>query len=97
MLEDQMPSKVSLDRILLFSIRPPELLAIDKVEWHFKCFERSLFSVIGQLTPSQALVTLGLVESAFLDSLEHQGRARPKVIPIIGEFLKQRDFGDGLV
>ena len=77
MLRDQMVSKVSLDRVFVFGVRPPELLLFDKMEWHFRHFERSKKCVLDRHATLEDFIKPSLEETALLDGLGPRVRMRP--------------------
>ena len=96
MLRDQMLSKVTLDRVFIFGVRPPELLSFDKMEWYFRLFERSRSPVITENVGPEHFVKKKLMDSALIDGLGHRIRIRPNAIDTIRELLDgeemRRDF-----
>ena len=49
-----MYARVTIDKVTIFAIRPPELLFIDKMEWYFKYFERCKEDLLPNgLTPKE--------------------------------------------
>ena len=92
MLRDQMESRVSLDRVFVFGIRPPELLLIDKLEWFYRFFERSKSRVTdNKQRPFSSFVKRDLCCSAWIDGLGHRLRLRPAALPILREILRDPD------
>ena len=87
MLRDQMLSKVTLDRVFLFSVRPPELLFVDKMEWYFKLFRRTRERVDGSLNE---VLKSQLENSPLVDGLGYQLELREKGIPLLKEILVRR-------
>lgn len=87
MLRDQMLSKVTLDRVFVFSIRPPELLFVDKMEWYYRIFERRKFTEDG-CSLGDAL-TNHLSTSLLIDGLGFQLRIRPLAIPLLEKVLTE--------
>ncbi len=93
MLKDQMVSKVTLDAIFVFGIRPPELVFFDKVEWYFRYFERSKTSVLSKKTGlCDLLFRTPLSKSAFIDGLGHRIRIRCTAIPMLEVLLAEPDM-----
>jgi DNA polymerase III delta prime subunit len=92
MLEDQMVSRVTLDKVFIFGIRPPELLPFDKMEWYFRYFERSEKCVISKIEPLDELLFRSLEKSVLLDGLGHRLRIRCKAIPLIQTLLQDKDI-----
>ena len=73
MLQDQMVSKVSLDHVFVFGIRPPELLFIDKMEWYFRLFERSNSKIYNKGNGTlESILKVQLIALPFVDGLGHK-------------------------
>ena len=89
-LKDQLKSRVSLDRVTIFGIRPPELLFIDKLEWYFKFFKRSDFSIAKDVLESQFSAVFN--NSAWIDGLGHQVFIRPGAIESLSQLIRKQDF-----
>jgi predicted GIY-YIG superfamily endonuclease len=92
MLEDQMVSRVTLDRVFIFGVRPPELLPFDKMEWYFRYFERSEKCVISKTVPLNDLLFRSYEKSVLLDGLGHRLRIRCKAIPAIRALLQDKEI-----
>ncbi|KAL3924935.1 MAG: hypothetical protein SGILL_000742 [Bacillariaceae sp.] len=93
-LRDMMKSKVSVDKISLFGVRPPELLFIDKLEWYFKYFERSKSSMIeGDKKQEQAceLISKNLDDSQWIDGLGHEILLRRSAAPELLDIIRSQD------
>lgn len=89
MLRDQMLSKVTLDRVFIFSIRPPELLFIDRLEWYYRIFDRSHGRVVSTDEPLDEFISLDLVMSQLIDGLGFRVTIRDSAIPLLKEVLKR--------
>ena len=87
MLQDQMMSKVTLDRVFLFGIRPPELLFIDKMEWYFQLFERAKGRIHDKTNSLSDILSVHLSSSPLIDGLGHQLRLRARGLPLLKRIL----------
>ena len=90
MLQDQMICPVTLDRVFLFGIRPPEILFIDKMEWYFRIFERSKHKVYNKDITLGSILSTSLVNSPLVDGLGHRLRIRPKAIPMLESIVNDQ-------
>ena len=86
-------SKISIDKITKFSVRPPELLHIfDQVgnyyRW-FKCTEKSL-----NRKSIEEKLNNDLKLSCFIDGVQHQVRIRKKALPEIYEYIESLNRPD---
>ena len=87
LLQDQMVCPVTLDRVFLFGVRPPEVLFIDKMEWYFVIFERSKHKVYNKDVTLESVLSTTLYNSPLVDGLGHRLRIRPKAIPMLERIL----------
>lgn len=97
MLKDQMVCRLSLDRVFVFGVRPPELLPFDKMEWYFRYFERSSRCVLTKASPLEDFLTCDLRKSAWIDGLGRRLRLRPTAIPLVAKLLLLDVFRDQFI
>jgi DNA replication protein DnaC len=92
-LRDMAFSDVTIDKISIFGIRPPELRFVRHAELYYKWFHREPTPVLeGNLREQLEQLRRGLIhwnvaESAWVDGLGHQIFVRPKAIAQILEYL----------
>ena len=94
MLKDQMESSVTLDRVFLFGIRPPELLAIDKLEWYYRYFERSESPIITKEHGYQEILNRNLWCSPWVDGLGYCVRVRSLALEELKAIVRSLEFKD---
>ena len=90
LLEDQMKCKLSLDRVTIFGLRPPELLIINKLEWYFRFFVRS--SEVIEKDELREALSINETKSIWVDGLGRQVTLRPKAIPELYDILTEARF-----
>jgi hypothetical protein len=91
-LRDAALSDVSIDKITIFGVRPPELRFVRKPELYYKWFFRSADPLDGNLSRQLDVVRKEInsdVElSAWIDGLGYPVYARPKAVPDILKCLR---------
>jgi predicted GIY-YIG superfamily endonuclease len=88
MLHDQMLSKVLLDRVFIFGVRPPELLFVDRLEWYYRIFRRVKIDTDDGMASLRKILSAHLPMSSFVDGLGYELLIRPAAIPLLKKVLQ---------
>ena len=96
LMHDQLDSIVSIDRVTVFGIRPPEILFIDKMEWYFRYFERSQDSVVSELYGDNAgtILSRKITLTHWIDGFGHTLTIRTRAAPDLLAILTGKELTD---
>lgn len=102
LLEDQLWSTVSLDRVTIFGGRPPELLIVDKLEWYYKFFVRDKRAMSVDELEVTEFPHIGftswakddVARSFWVDGFGFRVKLRSEAIPLVAELLTDTSFRD---
>ena len=98
-LDDLKLSKVSVDKVTQFSLRPPELRSLfNKLGNYYRWFVVSKTKVKVQAFPNK--ITLLLPESSWIDGLQRQVRVRKKALSEINSWFEktsQEEYDDHML
>jgi predicted GIY-YIG superfamily endonuclease len=88
-IRDSSLSNISIDKITIFGVRPPELRFVRRPELYFKWFysgdgkEKVTGNVVAQLETLRKILNANVWQCAWVDGFGHRVFVRPKAIPFI--------------
>ena len=87
-LKDSLFSPVSVDKITVFGVRPPELAFVGHVGKYFRWFEREAAVAHGEAEElHREMVNYDVLKTGWVDGFNCRVRVRPRAIPEILEYL----------
>ena len=86
----------SIDKVTIFSLRPPELLFVRKLSWYFTLFCREPYMTTLQNNPKDNIEKLQKAiqpeyeKCEWIDAMGYRLKIRAKAVPILVEHLKTK-------